>query len=734
MRFTIGRKLAVGFGSMITLIAAVAVVVHYEAGIVTHEQEVVLGDDVPASFAALELRDDIHGSLSELRGWMLDEKPAHKEHRAAIWKKIDKHYGELANVASGYSKTSALSEDLGKYLDEARVAQQRVESVVGSEENFPAASRFDREFTPRVQAMLGAVSAMIDEEKTLEATAERKAMLAVLADCRASLVSANAAMRRFVTYGRDADADEFDQQWAANAAGCESLSSDSDLLTGSQATAFAEYEAANEPLKTIAAEVMGIRRSNDWNVAAHLLETQAEPRAERALEAIEKIHDAFSAKLNEESAMLASSTQLLSTLVVASSGAACFLGCLIAWWITRSVTRPLNQQRRMLQDIADNKDLTRRVEVSTSDEFAELARCANEMASQFEDAFQVVRRASDEVDGGAAQIADSSQSLSEGASEQAASLEQISSSLEEMSGMTQQSATNARQAADLSEESASSADRGQNEMAEMSTAMNEIKASSSEISNIIKVIDEIAFQTNLLALNAAVEAARAGEAGKGFAVVAEEVRNLAQRSAEAAKNTNAMIEESTRRADNGVAIAARVGEALEEIVGGTRRVNGLLGEIASAASEQADGINQVARGVSELDRVTQHNAGNSEELASAAQVTATQVSALRDLVAQFRIGSGSTASDSGRSFECDVRDESVGAAKDQKPVSESVKVPRPDAKPEVGAKPAPAPKAPAPKAEAPKPVAAAAPASSKQAEDLIPFDDDDDPDEFFESF
>jgi methyl-accepting chemotaxis protein len=241
--------------------------------------------------------------------------------------------------------------------------------------------------------------------------------------------------------------------------------------------------------------------------------------------------------------------------------------------------------------------------------------------------------ASDQIASGSGQIAGSSQALAEGSSQQAASIEETSSSLEEMAAQTRQNAENSEQADRAVKDSAQMIESGVASMRRMNTAITEIKESSRETSKIIKTIDDIAFQTNLLALNAAVEAARAGEAGKGFAVVAEEVRNLAQRSAEAAQNTSQLIEKSQENADNGVNVAEEVAKQLESIQASAQKANTLIGEISAASKEQAQGIEQVNTAVSEMDKVVQKNAADSEESASAAEQLSSQAAEMEKMVA-----------------------------------------------------------------------------------------------------
>jgi len=305
-----------------------------------------------------------------------------------------------------------------------------------------------------------------------------------------------------------------------------------------------------------------------------------------------------------------------------------------------AVIGPINEATVVLERVAA-RDLTARVEGDYVGDLAKIKTAINTAVDNLDQAMGQVTDSTAQVASASGQISSGSQNLAQGANEQASSLEEVSASLEEMSSMTRQNAENAMQAKNLSTEADQNAKSGSEAMGRMSQSIQKIKESSDQTAKIVKTIDEIAMQTNLLALNAAVEAARAGEAGRGFAVVAEEVRNLAQRSAQAAKNTADMIGESVKNAEDGVKISREVAQSFESIAQGTRKVSDLIAEIAAASKEQATGIKQVNDAVGQMDKVTQQNAANAEESASAAEELSSQASELQAMVGQFNIN-GST--------------------------------------------------------------------------------------------
>jgi X-X-X-Leu-X-X-Gly heptad repeat protein len=249
----------------------------------------------------------------------------------------------------------------------------------------------------------------------------------------------------------------------------------------------------------------------------------------------------------------------------------------------------------------------------------------------------------EQVSTGAGQVSSNSQRLAEGSSEQAASIEETSSSLEEMSSMTKQNADNANQADNLMKEANQVVGQANDSMGDLTTSMEEISKASEETSKIIKTIDEIAFQTNLLALNAAVEAARAGEAGAGFAVVADEVRNLAMRAADAAKNTAELIEGTVKKTKDGTELVTRTNKAFGEVATSSAKVGELVGEIAAASNEQAHGIEQVNKAVTEMDKVVQQNAANAEESASASEEMNSQAEQMKSMVKELVVLVGGSA-------------------------------------------------------------------------------------------
>lgn len=589
----LATKLAMGF-SLVTLVLVIAV----STTIIQVKRTTAVTDRLielraPTAQSGLMMLNGMNHSLAALRGWIILGKDKFKNERATAWsKEIEPSLEKMRAFSANWTdpqNIQRLRVIEGKLADFKKY-QKEIEDIAQSVDNTPATRILIDEAAPQASILTSNITKMIDIEAKLAATAERKALLGMMADVRGTTGLALANIRAFLLTGDTKFHKLFDKLWAKNTRRFADLTNNSKLLTAEQQRAFEAFTAARKIFNPLPPKMFKIRGSSEWNLANLWLGTKAAPTA-------------FAIKTELDS-MLASQQQLMQTDMVQAKAQTEFLALvewvllfggiilasIIAILITRSITKPIN---RIIKELFGGAE---------------------------------------QVTSASGEISSSSQSLAEGATEQAASLEETSASLEEISSTIQQNAENAGQAKQLATVAKDTAEKGAKNVTSLIESVDDINKSSEEVSKIIKVIDEIAFQTNLLALNAAVEAARAGEHGKGFAVVAEEVRNLAGRSAEAAKNTASLIEESSAKAKQGSNLANEAGSVLNDIVINSTKVADLVSEIAGASREQAEGISQVTTAVTQMDQVTQQNSALSEETAAASEELSSQAESMMEIV------------------------------------------------------------------------------------------------------
>ncbi|MDC8759423.1 methyl-accepting chemotaxis protein [Janthinobacterium fluminis] len=342
-------------------------------------------------------------------------------------------------------------------------------------------------------------------------------------------------------------------------------------------------------------------------------------------------------KLVEDSgAQSRSRYEAARAFLIALGVMAAALGCVCAWLVSRSITRPLGEAVRIAQTVAAG-DLTSRIDVRSSDETGQLLQALKEMNDSLLRIVGQVRAGTDSIATGSSEIASGNLDLSARTEQQASALEETASAVEELTSTVKQNGDNARQANQLAGSASEVAVKGGQVVSQVVQTMGAINDSAKKIVDIIGVIDGIAFQTNILALNAAVEAARAGEQGRGFAVVASEVRNLAQRSAGAAKEIKELIGDSVEKVEAGSKLVNQAGSTMDDIVASVQRVTDIMGEISSASREQEVGIEQIHQAITEMDGVTQQNAALVEEAAAAAGSLNDQAASLAQAVSVFKL-------------------------------------------------------------------------------------------------
>jgi methyl-accepting chemotaxis protein len=410
------------------------------------------------------------------------------------------------------------------------------------------------------------------------------------------------------------------------------------LVRSAQAKAlFDEVGVKRTRYLEVRKNVLEKKKAGQAEEALALLNTSMLPAVDAYIGSIRNLVDHYTRQVENDAAMAAATASSGRNLLIGVCAAGVLLGILLSWWITSSITGPIREAVSVAQAVAGG-DLTVDLQVRGKDEMGQLLQALSDMTQNLRSLVGEVAAGAHTVADTSAQIAQGNVDLSQRTEEQASTLEETASSMEELTSTVTQNAQNARQASELAVGASDVARKGGAVVGQVVSTMNGISESSRKIADIIGVIDAIAFQTNILALNAAVEAARAGEQGRGFAVVAAEVRNLAQRSAAAAKEIKTLIGDSADKVQAGTKLVDAAGQTMEEIVGSVKKVSDLIAEIAAASQEQSSGIGQVNTAVTQMDQVVQQNASLVEEATAATESMKEQAASLLQLVSRFKLG------------------------------------------------------------------------------------------------
>ncbi len=672
-QMTIKSKLFLGFGLLIIISILSSIFVYKQLEVTLEKQKLLLDIRYPTVEAGERLSGAISQTLSGLRGYLIlgnDPVKANifKKERAVGWDQLHTALDELNTFSQQWTVPDNITklDEMKQLINEFQVSQQEIESIAHTSANIPSFDILLTKAAPRASKTVSAITELIEKEMENTSSYERKQLLKMLADSRASFALGLANIRAYLLSGDEKFKAKFLALWDKNEAQFKKLNASNALFAINQKTHWNEYKKQRAEFRPYVDEMFASRSSSEWNKANAWLGTKAAPRAKRIKEILLEMSQSQKTLLKADQVKLNNAVDTLELVLLVSLLLTTVLGCLLAYTISRSVTNPLGgepQDMALLADRIANGDLTSNFDNSGKAHGLYLSMI--NMNTKLKGLVNDIHMLSQALASTSTETASIAEQTNQNVQAQYEQTELVATAVEEMTATVSEVAENAANCAVLTEESGDITLKGQDnvqktiatieqlseEINQASKVIVSVQEKSQSIGSISEVIAGIAEQTNLLALNAAIEAARAGDQGRGFAVVADEVRSLASKTQESIASINSIIDtlqnssneavsvmqQSQQKAQDTMEQANTSGESLNHIASSVQRIQDMVSQIAVASEEQASVTRDISQNVHQISSVAQQTSVGASETVQAGEEMSKQAEALQSLVTTFKV-------------------------------------------------------------------------------------------------